>query len=83
MSRARIVDARALTSYRLFVRFDDGVQGEVDLSGLVGRGVFAPWSDPDRFSQVAVDRDTQTVAWPGGIDLCPDRLYHDVNAQRK
>jgi hypothetical protein len=75
---ARIVDAEARPDYRLGLRFDDGTEGEVDLSSLVGKGVFAVWSDPAAFARVLADPESGTVAWPGGIDLCPDQLYHDV-----
>ncbi len=74
----RIVAANALNNYRLHVRFDDGVEGEIDLSKLVGHGIFEAWSDPGFFARVEVDPQTRTVAWPGGIDLCPDQLYHDL-----
>ena len=74
----RITEAQARRNYRLFVRFDDGATGEVDLSDLVGKGVFASWQDPSVFGKVAIDADTGTVCWPGGIDLCPENLYHDV-----
>ncbi len=75
---SRIVDAKALENYRLHLEFEDGVKGTVDLSEMVGRGVFSAWSDPDFFARVTVDPETRTVAWPGGIDLCPDQLYGDV-----
>ncbi len=36
---------RALPGYRLHLKYDDGVQGAVDLSEYAGKGPFAPWSD--------------------------------------
>jgi len=78
----RIVEVKPLDDYRLRIRFSDGVEGEVDLSDLVGNGVFAAWSDPAEFRKVFVDPETHTVAWPGGIDLAPDALYQDLVAQR-
>lgn len=75
---ARVHDVKVLSGYRLKLRFDDGVEGEVDLADLVGRGVFAVWRDPEQFARVTIDAETGTVAWPGGIDLCPDTLYRDV-----
>lgn len=74
----KIVEADAREDYRLWVRYEDGVEGEVDLSALVGKGVFEPWEDPAEFQKVYIDPDTHTVAWPGGIDLCPDSLYEDL-----
>ena len=74
----RIVGAEARPGYVLWVRFEDDAKGEVDLSHLVGKGVFQQWADPSEFEKVFVDPETGTVAWPGGIDLCPDSLHEDV-----
>jgi hypothetical protein len=77
----RIVDAIPLPGYRLRIRFTDGAQGEVDLSHLVGRGVFAAWRYPGEFEKVSVDPQSQTVCWPGGIDLDPDVLYANATGK--
>jgi len=71
----RVVSVKSLGVHRIWVRFTDGFQGEVDLSHLAGRGVFRAWDVPGVFDQVFVDPIARTVAWPGGIDLCPDVLY--------
>jgi len=76
----RIVSVRPLPGYRLNLGFDDGVEGEVDLSGLVGKGVFAAWNDPAAFEKVTIDPVSHTVTWPDGVDLCPESLYQDVAA---
>lgn len=74
----RITSAEARPNYRLWIRFSDGTEGEVDLSSLVGKGVFAAWSDPEFFARVEVNADSGTVTWPGEIDLAPDALYKDI-----
>lgn len=71
-----IVAAQALGDYRLHLRFEDGVEGVVDLGPHLGfRGVFEPLRDPDFFALVRVDPDLGTVTWPNGADLDPDVLY--------
>lgn len=70
----KIVQVRPLGSYRIWLRFSDGAQGEVDLNDLAGRGVFAPWTDPDVFAAVRVEN-CGGIEWPGEIDMCPDVLY--------
>ena len=77
-----VVAVQPLEVYRVMIRFSDGVEGEVDLADIVGKGVFALWNDPEQFATVSIDPESHTIAWPGGIDLCPDTLYRDVVAQQ-
>jgi hypothetical protein len=74
-----VVEARALPNYRVWVRFEDGVEGVADLSHLAGHGVFKRWvENPAEFERVSVDPESGTIIWPGGLDVAPDRLYQDV-----
>lgn len=73
----RIAEVKPLPEYRLWIRFDDGTEGEVNLSDLVGKGIFTAWEDPEYFKQVFVHPESRTVTWPGDIDLDPDVLYHE------
>jgi hypothetical protein len=75
---ARITEAIALPGYRLHLRFDDGAEGDTNLSSLIGKGVFASWNDPAVFAKVSVDPLSGTVCWPGGIDLDPYVLHHEI-----
>jgi hypothetical protein len=71
-----IVEVRPLGKYRLHLRFEDGVAGELDLSTIVSfDGVFASLHDEQEFARVSVNRDLGTICWPGGADLDPDVLY--------
>jgi hypothetical protein len=77
-----IVAANALGDYRLHVRFEDGVEGVVDLAPhLSFRGVFEPMRDPAWFAKVRVDRELGTVVWPNGADLDPDVLYGRITGK--
>ena len=68
-----IVEVRPVGGYRLFVRFEDGVAGEVDLEPILRfDGVFAPLRDPARFAEARVEPELGTIVWPSGADLCPD-----------
>jgi hypothetical protein len=74
-----VVDARTLGDYRLYLRFEDGVEGSIDLAPILSfRGVFAPLRDPAYFAQVRVDRELGTVVWPNGADLDPDVLCGSI-----
>ena len=66
--------------YRIWLRYADGVEGEVDLSHLAGMGVFAVWKDRRFFERVYIS-DWRSIAWSGEIELCPDALYMDITGK--
>ena len=70
----KISEVKVLQGYRLELVFDDGTRGVVDLSDLVGKGVFAIWRDRRIFEQVQIGSFGELV-WGDQIDLCPDALY--------
>ncbi|MBI2873749.1 MAG: DUF2442 domain-containing protein [Firmicutes bacterium] len=67
----RIVDAGARGGYRVWLKYNDGTEGEVNLSDLAGRGVFKVWEDRRVFETVRVT-EGGALMWEGGLDLCPD-----------
>ncbi len=75
------VEVRALPKYQLWLRYEDGAEGKVDLSSLVGRGVFAALSDPGKFAKVHI-HESGAIAWSEDIDLCPDALYLQITGQK-
>jgi hypothetical protein len=77
-----IVEVRPLDGYRLYLRFEDGVQGEVDLGTIIlFDGVFAPLKDRVHFEQVRVNSEVGTICWPSGADLDPDVLYARITGK--
>jgi hypothetical protein len=74
-----IVDARATGGHRIHVRFEDGVEGEIDLEKLVQfTGIFESLRDPAEVAKVKVDPESGTIQWPSGADLDPDVLYAEL-----
>jgi hypothetical protein len=74
----RVTDCRASSDYRLWLKFDDGLEGSVFLGDLLDVGAFSLWRDVDQFCRVVVDRRAATVVWDGGIRLDPNILYQDL-----
>ena len=70
----RPIEVRALSGFRLCLRYDNGVEGEVDLSDLAGRGVFALWDEPGAFECASIGPGGE-IRWSDQVDLCPDALY--------
>ena len=77
----KITEVKVLQGYRLELTFDDGICGTVDLSDLVGKGVFALWHDRHFFEQVWIGSFGELI-WGDQIDLCPDSLYLKVTGKK-
>ncbi len=75
----RIRGVSALSGNRLHVMFDDGVEGEIDVSDRLFGPVFEPLRDEKEFSKVTVD-EFGAIAWPCGADLAPDAIYRRMTA---
>lgn len=73
-----IVKAKALDDYKIYLMFQDGIEGIVDLSDLKGKGIFKLWDDYNEFKKVAIDPITQTVCWNEQIDLDAINLKRDL-----
>lgn len=77
-----IVAVQPLEGYQLQIRFEDGVEGVVNLNQLVQfSGVFSPLQDPTYFAQVQVHPELGTIVWDNGADLDPDVLYAVISGQ--
>ncbi|MFQ5794355.1 MAG: DUF2442 domain-containing protein [Candidatus Bipolaricaulia bacterium] len=77
-----IVEVRPLEGYRLFLRFEDDVQGEIDLAEVIKfEGVFAPLKERAIFEQVQIHSELGTICWPNGADLDPDVLYARITGK--
>ena len=70
----KVVQASPLDGFRLWLKYEDGIEGIVDLSDLAGRGVFDAWHEGNIFDAVTVSQ-SGAIVWPGEIDLCSDALY--------
>ena len=73
----KITACKPLPYYRLYLTFADGQKGTVDLSHVVGKGMFSLWEDYREFEKVHIDPENQTVCWNEDIDLCPMTLRED------
>lgn len=77
-----VVAVKHLGGHRLRVRFDDGVEGDVDLSNrLEFEGVFEPLRDPAYFARVRLEDEGGTICWPNEANVDPVVLYSWVTGK--
>lgn len=72
----RVLEASHRGGHRVWLRFDDGSSGEVDLERDLDGEVFEPLRDPAYFAGFVVD---ETLTWPNGADFAPEFLRARVS----
>lgn len=73
-----VIAVRHVRDFVLWVKFEDGTEGDVDLTSSLRGPVFALLKDVEYFAQVTVDPELGTVVWPNGADIAPETLYDRV-----
>ena len=71
-----IIEVRVIKNYTLYLRFENGEEGEVDISKIIPfEGVFAKLKDTKYFATVYLNKELGTIVWDNGADLSPSYLY--------
>ncbi len=71
-------EAKYLHDYVVWIRFNDGAEGEIDLEPELEGEVFGPLRDRDLFRRFRVDPEIETLVWENGADLAPEFLYENM-----
>jgi hypothetical protein len=73
----KITAIKVLENYRVWLRFDDGVEGEVDFSLKPHTGVYAAWQDYAYFRRARI-AEWGALCWDDQLDFCPEALWLQV-----
>jgi hypothetical protein len=75
-----VIEARYLGDYKVWLEFNDGRKGVVDLADELYGEQLLPLRDRDRFAQFYLDYGLASIAWPEGQDFAPEFLYDKLKA---
>ncbi len=74
----RLHEAIYKGDYRIWLRFADGIEGEIDLEKELWGEVFEPLKEKKLFAELTVDKELGTIVWPNGADFAPEFLYQKL-----
>lgn len=77
------VQVEPRNDHHLYVLFNNGRSGVVDLFGELWGEVFEPLKDPALFATARQDADMGTVVWANGADFAPEFLLDLLNKQEQ
>ena len=73
--------AEYIEAHRVWLEFNDGSAGEVDLSNELGGKIFAPLQRTDYFRTFTLEG--HTLSWDNGADFAPEFLKELMLSQGK
>jgi len=74
-------EVRPLPNYRLFLRFNTGESGQVNLADELEGEVFGALRDSALFATATQHPVMRTAAWANGADLAPEFLLELLRGQ--
>ncbi len=69
-----VIEAKYKGEYRIWLKFNDGSEGTVDLQDRLFGEMFEPLKDKKKFKSFRIDPELETLVWPNGADLAPEFL---------
>jgi len=73
-----VTEAEYIRDYLIWLRFNDGTSGEVDLENELYGTLFEPLKDIELFKTFKVDPILETNVWKNGADFAPEFLYENM-----
>ena len=74
----KIQDVRYQGDYRVWVKFADGTEGEINLESELWGQMFEPLKQKSLFARLSLDKELGTIVWPNGADFAPEFLYQKL-----
>jgi Protein of unknown function (DUF2442) len=71
-----VINARYCGEYKVWLSFNDGTEGEVDLASELYGQVFEPLKDKEFFKSFKLEG--HTLSWVNGADFAPEFLYEQI-----
>jgi hypothetical protein len=73
-----VIEVRYVQDYVIWIRFNDGSDGEVDLKDELWGPVFEPLKDLLKFRNFQVHPELHTIVWQNGADFSPEFLHKSL-----
>ena len=69
-----IKKAKYISGFTLWLSFNDGTEGTVDLQKSLWGPIFEPLKNIEKFQQVSLSKLLHTITWPNEADFAPEFL---------
>lgn len=73
-----VTEAKYLREFSIWLKFNDGAEGIVDLKDELYGEMFEPLRDIESFKSFQVDPELETIVWKNGADFAPEFLRNHL-----
>jgi len=74
-----VTEAQYSSEYKLWVKFNNGKEGIVDLEKHLWGPAFEPLKNREFFKKVEVSKTLGTITWPNEVDFAPEFLLENIS----
>lgn len=71
-----VIQAKYCGDYRVWLSFNDGAEGEIDLASELYGEIFEPLKDAEFFKSFKLEG--HTLSWSNGADFAPEFLREQI-----
>jgi hypothetical protein len=75
----KIQDVKYISEYIISIKFDDGVNGTIELNDLVQKGIFKVLQDKNQFAKVYTNG--YSIAWSNELEIDATKIYSDLTGK--
>jgi len=73
-----VIEARYIEGYSIWLKFSNGVSGEVNLENDLWGAVFEPLKDINEFKKFTLSKEPGTIVWENEADFAPEFLLDKI-----
>ncbi|HPN37840.1 MAG TPA: DUF2442 domain-containing protein [Melioribacteraceae bacterium] len=69
---------KPVSNNQIFVKYNDGLEGNINLSFLFKNFIYQDLKNEEIFKTVCIDKETNDIVWANNITICKDMLYNHL-----
>ncbi len=73
-----VVKCSYIEGFKLYLHFNDGTEGEINLEKFLWGNAFKPLQDLHYFQKVKLNKKIGTICWPNEVDFAPEFLKQNL-----
>jgi hypothetical protein len=75
----KVQEVKYISDYIISIKFDDGVNGTIELNDLVQKGIFKVLQDKNQFAKVYTNG--YSIAWSNELEIDATKIYSDLTGK--